>query len=836
MRRLSLFSRLAAAMIPLLLVAVGLLGILTRSSLTEIEQTRSTSDTASAWISLSAAMQALQYERSATFAGDQDDLDASRRLTASRAIDAASDLAKVGDGRAADRINTMLSTLMIAREQVDAAGGAVPQSAVAGFDSAGEILVSAGWLIATESAGSPLSRDLTMTAVLSEISHLSLALSTWLSADPDVSLDLVSIGRTQRTLDQLDDRVALFASLADQSEIDALTATGIPGLSAELRQELDGLIAGVSLFGDIDPGITAAFISSTAQVAEMRDQVAINVVSAADDESLRQTVIIIAIASIAATATLLALWMSMRSLRRLRSRLREMSTSLDQISTATLPALVDALNDPSGSRPLPTLPPLSVSGNDEFAQVAHSLNQAQESLSQVAVAQRELLKRGVSDLFVTLALRSRGLVERQLALLDELEQNVTDPALLTNYFKLDHLAARLRRTSDGLIVLSGVERSVHRSAGPADIAESIQAAISEVNDFSRVKIESLEPIQILGPYVSDLTHLLAELIENATQFSAPSTTVRVYGAWVSNEYTVTIVDQGIGMDYEKMAAMNRLLADPPVVGLSMETTLGISVVAIIAHRNGMSVTLQQHQEGGTSAVITLPGAMLEEIVTPEPIGLVDDTWMQPATTPTEQSPTIQPTPLPQRSPVTPVAPSAPPPPPPTAPQPSTLPPTPPVTPPVQPPPLPTTQPVVQQPSVTQPNALAHSRIRLPNDLADRMAAALSPADEYPASLREQAPVPGTAPLAPATPPSPTPVPPAVPSAVEAPQITALVSVPAQAETTPGGLPVRQRSAPSSEPLPVMSPPSAPPKMGQLSDTVAALLAARSKISDAEETT
>ncbi|HEY3484508.1 MAG TPA: ATP-binding protein, partial [Ilumatobacteraceae bacterium] len=214
----------------------------------------------------------------------------------------------------------------------------------------------------------------------------------------------------------------------------------------------------------------------------------------------------------------------------------------------------------------------------------------------------EVLRRGVSDIFVTMARRNRSLVDRQLALLDELEAEVDDPGVLSNYYQLDHLATRMRRNSESLLVLANAETRRRRTRA-TEIDDVVRAAIGEVEDYRRVDVMHLDSLQVRGSAVADLSHLLAELIDNATSFSPPDSRVRVAGGFHDDGYLITIADEGVGITHERMLDLNALLASPPIVGLSVEPTLGMSVVSLLANKHNVSVALAASSPGVTVEVM-----------------------------------------------------------------------------------------------------------------------------------------------------------------------------------------------------------------------------------------
>lgn len=302
--------------------------------------------------------------------------------------------------------------------------------------------------------------------------------------------------------------------------------------------------------------------------------------------------------------------------------------------------------------------PITYKGrNDEFAATVRSVNALHAQVGEVArrttelegerkrliggrqrlVAEREVLqeqgktlKEEVADLterlaaaqtgvhgrFVNLSLRTLGLVERQLTVIESLEESEQDPERLETLFKLDHFAARMRRNSENLLVLAGAEQHHTNHQGPVPLLDVLRAAISEIERYERVRIQSLPPhSQVAGFAADDLSHLVAELLDNATAFSPPNAHVEL-SAWLmeSGEVMLSVEDEGIGMTAERMAELNERLADTEAASTS-ETVdealgLGLYVVVRLAARHGVRVQLRSAKQGGVTAVVVLPGSIL----------------------------------------------------------------------------------------------------------------------------------------------------------------------------------------------------------------------------------
>ncbi|WKE73773.1 nitrate- and nitrite sensing domain-containing protein [Streptomyces sp. WP-1] len=303
--------------------------------------------------------------------------------------------------------------------------------------------------------------------------------------------------------------------------------------------------------------------------------------------------------------------------------------------------------DPAGREPI-----AFTGRNDEFAQAVRSVNalhahaaalhervttletdrkhlvgqrqkmaDAREELrAELAEAAAELdrVRAGIGGTFVNLALRTLGLVERQLAVIEGLEDREQDPERLATLFKLDHFATVMRRHSENLLVLAGTEH-VQQHHGPVPLVDVVRAAVSEIERYERVRIASLPPhAHVAGFAADDLSHLLAELMENATTFSPPDVPVEVSG-WLleSGEVMLSVHDEGIGMAEDRLTRLNARLAEfDPEAGYEREGEdglgLGLYVVARLAHRHGVRVQLREQKQGGVAAVVVLPATLLSE--------------------------------------------------------------------------------------------------------------------------------------------------------------------------------------------------------------------------------
>ncbi len=296
-----------------------------------------------------------------------------------------------------------------------------------------------------------------------------------------------------------------------------------------------------------------------------------------------------------------------RPLRRLRSGALE-------VAGVRLPETVRRMSDSDGvSVPL-DVEPIDVDSMDEIGEVARAFDQVHREALRLA-ANEAALRGNVNAMFVNLSRRSQSLVERQIRLIDDLEQGEQDSDRLASLFQMDHLATRMRRNSENLLVLAGHDAS-RRWNQPVALVDVLRAAVSEIEQYERVTLNVQPGIAVRGHAVNDVVHLLAELAENATSFSSAETPVAVAGHLLtSGGVLLDITDQGVGMGAEEMAHANWRLDNPPVVDVAVSRRMGLFVVARLAARHGIRVRLRPAQAGGLTALVWLP----DEVVSHETI-------------------------------------------------------------------------------------------------------------------------------------------------------------------------------------------------------------------------
>ncbi|WP_030168419.1 nitrate- and nitrite sensing domain-containing protein [Streptomyces sp. NRRL S-813] len=291
-----------------------------------------------------------------------------------------------------------------------------------------------------------------------------------------------------------------------------------------------------------------------------------------------------------------------RSMIRSLRRLQETATKVAQ---DRLPELVKQLSESDPQDVDTSVESVGVHSRDEIGQVAAAFDEVHREAVRLA-AEQALLRGNVNAMFTNLSRRSQGLIQRQLSLISELESREADPDQLSSLFKLDHLATRMRRNGENLLVLAGEEPG-RRWTRPVPLVDVLRAAASEVEQYERIELAAVPTTEVAGRVVNDLVHLLAELLENATSFSSPQTKVKVTGhALPDGRVLIEIHDTGIGLSPEDLAAINERLASPPTVDVSVSRRMGLFVVGRLSQRHGIRIQLRPSDSGGTTALVMLP--------------------------------------------------------------------------------------------------------------------------------------------------------------------------------------------------------------------------------------
>ncbi|MFF9201353.1 nitrate- and nitrite sensing domain-containing protein [Streptomyces sp. NPDC014986] len=316
----------------------------------------------------------------------------------------------------------------------------------------------------------------------------------------------------------------------------------------------------------------------------------------------RDAIISAALILIVLAVSLVGAFVVARSMIRSLRRLEDTATKVAQ---ERLPELVKQLSESDPQDVDTSVQSVGVHSRDEIGRVAAAFDDVHREAVRLA-AEQALLRGNVNAMFTNLSRRSQGLIQRQLSLISELESREADPDQLSSLFKLDHLATRMRRNGENLLVLAGEEPG-RRWTRPVPLVDVLRAAASEVEQYERIELSSVPGTEVAGRVVNDLVHLLAELLENATSFSSPQTKVKVTGhALPDGRVLIEIHDTGIGLSPEDLAAINERLASPPTVDVSVSRRMGLFVVGRLSQRHGIRIQLRPSDSGGTTALVMLP--------------------------------------------------------------------------------------------------------------------------------------------------------------------------------------------------------------------------------------
>lgn len=424
--------------------------------------------------------------------------------------------------------------------------------------------------------------------------------------DPDIELDPERAETVERALNSSEPGFLL----NDTAVAGFAPVSSVDGRLRRLLQRFDGLDQRpISWIAVVERSNDAAF----APLAGLSD------VSDGLRETARTFGIIVIVALLA--SLIAAFLVSTRLAQRIVGPLRSLGATARNIADNQLPVLVHRAQTPGGDRDadLPMIPAVELHTDDEIEDVADAFNIVSSTAADLAADQARS-RRDVARMFVSLGRRNQNLLSRQLEFIDRLERDTSDPDLLDDLFRLDHLATRMRRNAESLLVLAG-EQPARRWSEPVSLTAVVRGAISEVEDYRRVTLDGVHEALLAGAAVGDVTHLLAELIENATQFSPPDTPVEIVGRRVVDGYALAVVDDGVGMSEEQLEDANRRIDASPMVDRVPSSFLGLFVVGRLAARHGIRVRLVESTTEGVTAKVLLPPALIDP---PVPTGVAGD--------------------------------------------------------------------------------------------------------------------------------------------------------------------------------------------------------------------
>ena len=442
-----------------------------------------------------------------------------------------------------------------------------------------------------------------------------------LSSDDDASLQQA---QQQEAADLANFNASV--DLAEQQNY-SNTVTGPPVDSAAQQESLAVALLTGALAHPLTPAnarvLAAANVNNDmsftiGKVRQVADELTGNISALADTSRTNAGTDLVITSLVTLAALVLVLLISTMVARSLTRPLRKLRTDALEVAGQRLPEMVHRLSQSEGTDEIVDIEPIGVTSTDEIGEVARAFDQVHREAVRLA-ADEAMLRGNLNAMFINLSRRSQSLIERQLSLIDSLEQSEQDSGRLSSLFRLDHLATRMRRNSENLLVLAGHEVT-RRWSQPVPLVDVLRAAISEIEQYERVVLNVQPGIVVVGQAVNDVVHLVAEIVENATTFSPEDTQVYVSGQPLSSGgVLLDITDNGVGISDQEMSHANWRLDNPPVVDVAVSRRMGLFVVGRLAARHGVRVRLRHAQAGGLTALIWLPDTVAAPEVAP-PLG------------------------------------------------------------------------------------------------------------------------------------------------------------------------------------------------------------------------
>jgi signal transduction histidine kinase len=488
-------------------------------------------------------------------------------------------------------------------------------------------------VVGNETVNADLRRDVTALGILlgvQDAKSVQRAILLRAVSFPQPSLlpdDLASLQQAQQQ-EQVD--LANFnasVGVAEQQNYSD-TVTGSPvDIAASQEQGAEALLTGSLAAHPLTPAnrrlLAAANVDhdmsfTVGKVRQVTDGLTGNISTLADASRTDATTDLLVTALVTLLLLLLVALVSIVVARSLTRPLRKLREDALDVAGHRLPEMVRKLSQSEGADEGVEIEPIGVTSTDEIGEVARAFDQVH--LEAVRLAADEAMLRGnLNAMFINLSRRSQSLIERQLSLIDSLEQSEQDPGRLSSLFRLDHLATRMRRNSENLLVLAGHEVT-RRWSQPVPLVDVLRAAISEIEQYERLVLNVQPGIVVVGQAVNDVVHLVAEIAENATTFSPEDSQVYVSGQPLSSGgVLLDITDDGVGIPDQEMSHANWRLDNPPVVDVAVSRRMGLFVVGRLATRHGVRVRLRRAQAGGLTALIWLPDTVAAPEVVP-PLG------------------------------------------------------------------------------------------------------------------------------------------------------------------------------------------------------------------------
>ncbi len=422
---------------------------------------------------------------------------------------------------------------------------------------------------------------------------------------------------------------AAYVAAADASKrsFDRVASISSPEAAAALNEFLSSKLAGdVERLGEVFatagkvgqvPRITGPdWLALANGAATGLDQIEdalfddfVDLTSQVDADARRQAVFYAGLTALGLLAAAAGAYVVGRNLSR---RLSNVTTAAHTIAVDRLPEILAALRNPTAEAVAAAVPEIQAEGEDEVGQLANDFNVVLRTAIETSIEHSQRRAETLTNLLVNLGRRNQALIDRQLELVDQLEADQPDQRTLAGLFKLDHMITRQRRNAESLLVLAGSRRS--RSwTDSLPISDVLQGAISEVAQMDRVALE-IQPGNDLtfgGIHAVDLSHLVAELVENATAYSNPTTRVTVRVQRNATQFRIWIIDSGVGMTDEEVEAANSRVTSPPDIDEVTTDQVGFQVVGRLAQRISARIRLQNNPAGGVAVSIDLPISLFE---------------------------------------------------------------------------------------------------------------------------------------------------------------------------------------------------------------------------------